>query len=132
MLRAHRNDFAIKEMPLENERFELDFELTAEEFRMLQYGHIPQEMEDKWLMYYDEGKFYFHRSWTGFCIYIVSVSDEGKIQSVLINRNSNQYTETDIEKDKIMLIILLNRFAGQKGNGELMRQYLMRVNELSR
>lgn len=132
MIRARQDDWKTLEMPLENVQFKLDFDLTEEEFHTLQYGHIPQEMEDKWFMYYDEGKFYFYRSWTGFCIYVVSVSDKGKIENVLVNRNSNQYTETDIERDKIMLAILLNRFAGRKGNGELIKQYLMRVKELSR
>jgi hypothetical protein len=37
----------------------------AEQFARLKEGLIPQTMEDKWFVYYEEPQLFFHRSWTG-------------------------------------------------------------------
>ena len=37
----------------------------AEQFVRLKAGLIPQTMEDKWFVYYEEPELFFHRSWTG-------------------------------------------------------------------
>jgi hypothetical protein len=44
---------------------------TAGEFERIKRGVIPREMEDKWFVFYEEPWLYFHRSWTGACIYAV-------------------------------------------------------------
>ena len=31
-------------------------------------GHIPEMMEDKWFIYWQDDRLFFHRSWTGYCI----------------------------------------------------------------
>lgn len=33
-------------------------------------------MEDKWFSYMDENTLYAHRSWTGYCIYIIEINVE--------------------------------------------------------
>ncbi len=41
----------------------------TEQFGCLKIGLIPQQMEDKWFIYYEEPHLYFHRSWTGQPVY---------------------------------------------------------------
>lgn len=43
--------------------------LNSKQFEYVRLGIIPQQMEDKWFVYYQEPYLYFHRSWTGSPIY---------------------------------------------------------------
>jgi len=33
-------------------------------------GLVPEEIEDKWFIYWEDDTLFFHRSWTGNCIYV--------------------------------------------------------------
>lgn len=122
--RAEKKDWKIVDMPLERTSFSLELKLTQEEFAQLQKGHIPKEMEDKWFAYFEENRLYIHRSWTGYCIFIVTFSPEGSVQEVLVNRNPQQYKETDIKRDKLLVTIRINHLAGRKENQELIKEYI--------
>lgn len=68
-------------------------------------------MEDKWFIYYADSHLYFHRSWTGYCIYIVRFNeqDNGAIAvDFSANRDSSQTREDNDERDKEMLSFLIN------------------------
>ena len=124
-----KSDWKTLDMPIENETFILEKALSSDEIEMIKEGYRPQEMEDKWFMYYEEGKLYIHRSWTGFCIIIVHISETGMME-VTVNRNLEQHKETDVEKNKIMLDILLNRLIGAAAeNARLMKRYIERGND---
>ena len=41
--------------------------------RKLQEGLIPESMEDKWFVYFEDPFLYFHRSWTGTPVYRVEL-----------------------------------------------------------
>ena len=113
------------EMPDKTEHFTIERSFTSHEIQLIKEGHKPKEMEDKWFMYYEDDKLYIHRSWTGFCIYIVSGFDG--ILNVTVNRDPEQYKETDIESDIIQLNILLNSLTKEKDkNAELMKKYFER------
>ena len=61
---------------------------TYDEIQLIRRGLIPEVMEDKWFIYWKDNSLYFHRSWTGFCIYIVHFSiydGGGRILSAEIN-----------------------------------------------
>ena len=109
MKKAQKHDWKTEEMPLETETFSMEIELSESEYEQLQNGIIPQEMEDKCCIYILEFPKYFQKS---------------KRFSVIVNRNVKQHLETDIEKDKIMITILINQLVNRFGNGELMKQYL--------
>ena len=64
-------------------------------------------MEDKWFWYVESNKLYIHRSWTGFCIYIVELDTNGHLE-VVVNRNMEQYKNTDVDEDKNTLSHLLD------------------------
>lgn len=124
MKKADKNSWKTSDMPKQNENFKIDITLNKQEFELLQNGWIPEEMEDKWFMYFEDNKLYIHRSWTGYCIYIVSFSDNYKVKNIIVNRDTKEYLCTDIEKDKLMAEILINRLTGRKGNDKLMDKYV--------
>ena len=108
-------------MPEMSTTIELNQEFSPEDMKLVQNGLIPEQMEDKWFMYYDEPEnlLYLHRSWTGMCIYIVHFEEKGDGKFIAtkaeVNRDASQYTCTEDERDKhnLMAIIgalLLGRF----------------------
>src|SRR5262249_61512865 len=65
---ATRSDWKTQPMPAENERIALERDYSIEEFDRLRAGLVPQEMEDRWFIYFEDPWLFLHRSWTGFCI----------------------------------------------------------------
>ena len=84
----------------------------------------PQEMEDKWFRYFADGVFYIFRSWTGFCIYEIPVSPEGKIRGGTVNRDPEQYRETDPGRDGVMAEYLVCCQVGRPDTKDLIMKYI--------
>lgn len=121
-----KDDWKTLEIPTQFETFFLERTLTKKDLAYIKEGHRPEEMEDKWFMYCENNKLFIHRSWTGYCIYIVELSDNGKLKTI-VNRDPQQYKETDIEQDKLQLNILINRLVKQNGeNAQFMKLFLER------
>lgn len=118
-----KDDWKTMEIPEQAEEFILEKKLTHNDIELMKEGHKPEEMEDKWFMYVENMKLFIHRSWTGYCIYVVDISDDGKL-NVKVNRNPEQYKENDIERDKIQLNILINNLIKKnEENARLMKLY---------
>ncbi|MEH1942878.1 MAG: hypothetical protein V7L01_22030 [Nostoc sp.] len=84
---------------------------SQEEFDRIAAGVIPEQMEDKWFIFYEAPWLYLHRSWTGFCIFKVRfevVGESVKIAEVHVNRDPAQHLNTDHERDASLLGILLD------------------------
>jgi hypothetical protein len=74
-------------------------------------GIIPEQMEDKWFVYYDQGILNFHRSWTGYCVYRLHTDDNGRelnFNQAEVNRDPEQYQETDDDADARMIPYLID------------------------
>ena len=104
MNKAIKTDWKTLDMPEKTASFSIDISLTEGEFSALQNGHIPCEMEDKWFEYFENNILYIHRSWTGICIYKVQFSTDRRVEEVVVNRDSEQYRETNIERDKVQVM----------------------------
>ena len=80
----------------------------------IKQGLIPQEMEDKWFIYYSNSCLHIHRSWTGFTVYIVRFNEQDDGGAVAVdfraNRDPDQYKETKDERDKEMLTFVIDSF----------------------
>ena len=50
---------------------------TPAEFERIGQGLIPEAMEDKWFIYFEEPSLFLHRSWTGQAIYRVDFERDG-------------------------------------------------------
>ena len=107
-----RNDWKVEDMPSKNETFTLSRRFSSKQMKVLEKGHIPKEMEDKWFWYMEDNKLYAHRSWTGSCVYIVEFG-QGDQHKVTVNRDPEEYTCTSIEEDTRILNSLLDWWCGR-------------------
>ena len=102
-----------REYPLPEERITvgLDRPFSAEEMASIRLGSIPQQMEDKWFLYFKDDQLFFLRSWTGYCVYVAHfqpAEDGALLVSAEINRDPEQYTETDDALDAQMVLYLID------------------------
>jgi len=93
-------------------------------------GLVPEQMEDKWFIFWEDDSLFFHRSWTGFCIYAVHfICDEEhcRMASAEANRDPAQYSMDLDERDTELIsylidLLLLRRRAdfpdGEAGTGD--------------
>jgi hypothetical protein len=68
-------------------------------------------MEDKWAITFEDSWLYFHRSWTGACIYGLRFERSADGVSVVeswVNRDKAQYSVTAIEYDRAMVRFLID------------------------
>ena len=83
---------------------------TEADANRLKSGHIPQAQEDKWFVYFEKGWLYLHRSWTGSLVYWLRLDgcpDGVRVIESWVNRDAEQYSETDVAYDRLMLDFLL-------------------------
>lgn len=105
-------------MPEERLCVGVDFHMGAEQFALLKRGHIPQVMEDKWFMYFDEGEseIRLYRSWTGYCIFRGKVEElpggEYVITMAIINDAEGRYHGASIDESIALFCALVAREAG--------------------
>ena len=105
---AKKTDWTISEMPARHTTYTIKRNISGPEMERLKLGNIPKEMEDKWFWYFEDGKLYAHRSWTGFCIYILSFTPDCDVIHVTANRDPEQYRCTDDAEDAKFLNKLLD------------------------
>jgi hypothetical protein len=92
---ATRESWTSVPLPEKRTSLSLQREFTQEEFELIRCGLIPEAMEDKWFIFLEENVLYFHRSWTGYCIYQLSLSKHGTTYTVVetfANRDPSQYS----------------------------------------
>ena len=91
----------------------LDRLFSKDEAALLKLGFLPQEMQDKWFIYFEKDVLHFHRSWTGYCIYQVSLAQEHdalRMTQALVNRDPEQYANIDAERDASMISEVIDAF----------------------
>ncbi len=126
MRTAKQEDWKTEPLPPERTSIALDLVFTMEETEIIRRGLIPVQMEDKWFIYWKDGTLFFHRSWTGHCIYVVHFIEEGdscRMVRADVNRDPDQYGETSEEEDAGMVpylvnLLLLHRNGAFPGSGE--------------
>lgn len=100
-------------MPAQRGSFRLDMQLNEAEYLQLRAGSIPEEMEDKWFFYHEEDRVFFHRSWTGYCIYIAEVQPQlggGCLLGVVsANLDPTQYRGSLAEAEAMLRSLLAFR-----------------------
>lgn len=111
---ATKDSWKILDMPNENKIIKLNINLTSENINKLKKGHIPKEMEDHWFAYYDNNKFYIYRSWTGYCLYVIDIPEDGNITNAIVNRNKEQYKNEDDNEDIRVINNLIYWYAGER------------------
>ncbi len=105
---AKKADWKTSPLPARQVRLTFERAFSNEERARIKAGLLPKEMEDKWFIYFENDTLFFHRSWTGYCIYQVHFAEDEngfRALSVDINRDPEQYREDNDEID----LQLLNR-----------------------
>ena len=90
----------------------IDIRFTGRQFKLIQKGLVPHQMEDKWFIFFENNMLYMHRSWTGFGMYQAEIVKKGNDYVIhdfsverKVDKYSNENDETDVE-------IFLNLIAG--------------------
>jgi ADP-ribosyl-[dinitrogen reductase] hydrolase len=106
---ASPGDWKALPMPARSATITLDRRFTPAELDLIRTGVVPEEMEDKWFVYWRDDQLHFHRSWTGFCVYVVDFdTDEGRMVRALVNRDPDQYSQTDDQLDAELIAYLID------------------------
>ena len=109
---AHRESFgeAHPPMPERNSVFSLGETYNPFDSWMITRGFVPTAMEEKWFVYMENGRLLFRRSWTGNLIYDVEATwrgDQLYLGLARVNRDAEQYGETDDDYDRRLLTYLI-------------------------
>lgn len=102
---AVNSDWKTEPMPEKYTTIDINIEYCKDDMTKIRAGFIPQAMEEKWFTYFEdiENKLYMHRSWTGYCIYIVTFEEKGDkfvAKMAKVNRDPSQCQCTSDEEDK--------------------------------
>ena len=100
-------------MPDAKSRLSFECSYTQDEFQQISNGLIPEAMEDKWFIFLENDSLYFHRSWTGACIFQIRLEHRGEEYAVTdawVNRESEQYDSSDNDYDGLLLGFLIDNF----------------------
>jgi len=90
----------------------MNIKLNETHLARIRHGLLPQEMEDKWFAYFENGCINFHRSWTGAKIYEAKIQKSGsgyEITELAVERDAQLYTNTDDNNDAEALFFLIGR-----------------------
>jgi hypothetical protein len=113
MSAATRNSWKTLPLPTKIEPLGFSALYDDAEADRLRLGLIPGAMEDKWFIFFDEGWLFFHRSWTGACIYGVRLDGSPNGVRVIdswVNRDSDQYKCTDLAYDRKLVEFIIDAF----------------------
>lgn len=102
-----------KHEPIDNtKRIYISLHFTEKQFSKLTKGLIPQQMEDKWFVFYENDWLYFHRSWTGYGLYKAQLIKEKfgySIKEFWAERNQEKYKNEDDSTDIETISFLIAR-----------------------
>lgn len=110
---ATRESWKTLPQPTEKEHFALTLSISEDALERMMHGVIPEDMSDRWFVFFESGWLYFHRSWTGSCVFGIEIqrSATGAAPGdCWVSRNEAEYTSTDIDRDRDTLTALITRF----------------------
>lgn len=80
---------------------------SADEMVNIRRGFYPTVMEQKWFIYFTGDRLQLHRSWTGVLIFDVGFAFDtnggAHVTDVVVNRDNEEYGNTDDEEDLKLL-----------------------------
>lgn len=106
-----REDWQTEPLPRKRTSIALGRTYSPSEFEIIRLGLMPEAMEDKWFIYWDDGALHFHRSWTGFCIYrvhFVQADLDWTLTSADVNGDPEQYRNPNDEEDAALVPFLID------------------------
>ena len=113
MQTATRSSWKILPLPARRDRSKLALLYTDAEGERIRRGYVPQNMDDKWFIFFEDGWLYFHRSWTGACIYGVRLdgSPNGvRVSDAWVSGEKEQYRSPGPEHDAGLIQQLISGY----------------------
>ena len=102
---VNRSEWKLHKMPKPHATIRVSRHFSAREIEKIEMGFRPESMDDKWFIFYEKDSLHIHRSWTGYCIYVVHFEKKGRdyvVCEVHANRNPKQYGVSDDSYDAQM------------------------------
>ena len=109
--KANQTDWKTEPLPSKKATISVERTFSRSEMDRIRRGLVPEQMEDKWFIYWKDNALFFHRSWTGYCIYVVHFATEyglWKMTQAEVNRNPEQYKKMSDERDAKMISYLVD------------------------
>jgi len=107
---ARKEDWYTEPIAGKKKFINIHLDFTEKEFQWIRWGMIPQDMNDKWFVFWDGEYLHFHRSWTGHCIYQMKIQQDGKkyfTKGFWVTQDENiLQTGTDEEEIENLLFLL--------------------------
>jgi hypothetical protein len=109
--RASAKDWKIVGMTLP-ERLDFQYSISNMQFETLCKGRIPEDMDDKWFIYFEEGYLHFHRSWTGYEVFRIhlqrrDLQDVYYVHTCYFESDSNKFKSCDENSNRRLLLVLI-------------------------
>lgn len=111
---AMQGDVDVPSMPERHVRIPIDLVLREYEIQRLRYGFYPDN-DTRWFVYVADNCLYFHRSWTGFCIFKMPIQVKDgvyRLNELIANRDPDQYNPTEDHDDRETIVDLLHILFG--------------------
>ena len=96
-----KTDWKTTPMPSKKTQISIEAKYSEEEIDLIKEGFKPRSMDDKWFIYFEEPWLYFHRSWVGYCIYMVKL-ENGAITETWVNGEKEQYNGTHVDDVRLV------------------------------
>jgi hypothetical protein len=111
-MKAIRKLWQTNEMPRKRSIVRFKRHFSQAEFDRLSFGEVPQQMEDKWFIFLEDSWLFFHRSWTGDCIFQLRLqtAEHGyDVVEAWVNREVQQYNSGGPASELELLSQLIKR-----------------------
>lgn len=111
MKKATKNDWELFHLPDQHVSLEVSRNFDRCQMDRIEMGIIPRDMDERWLIYYEDDILYLHRSWTGYCTFVVrfiALEDgSARMCECLVSRDESQYGgKNDAEDLKLLNSII--------------------------
>jgi hypothetical protein len=73
-----RDDWKLHKMPKAHVTIPVNRHFSAGEMENIKLGFRPDSIDDHWFIFYEKDRLYIHRSWTGYCIFIVQFFNKAR------------------------------------------------------
>lgn len=88
--------------PVEREHFQIPDVFSDADGERMRMGHVPEDMDDKWFIFFEDGWLSVCRSWTGHCIFGVKLDGAPfgiRVTDAWASRDREQYNSSGQEAD---------------------------------
>jgi len=79
-----------------------NFHITESQYAKIRLGLLPLQMEDKWFVYFCDGRIHLHRSWTGDKIFEAEIHKGDSyyyISEIIVERNGEKNSNTNDDEE---------------------------------